>query len=332
MRRRKKKRIGRIFGVLLGIVLFGLCILLVVLSMQSYRLNTELYDMKTNLEKENAELSAKLTDLHEETVGLEKDLQELEEKMQELEEPQSVQSEAVEENTMIQPPSSSGLFSEGTGLEPGSIIDPAQVAENPAAYFQKYDIVEGDAIYNRINGKSYRANDNIGLSDLKYLKILHYNFEHQIQVGEIIVNEAISEDVLNIFRELYDAEYEIQSVYLVDNYWAGDGDSTDTASIEVNNTSAFNYREVTGGGNLSNHAYGCAIDINPQQNPYVWYYNGQAQWTHSNASDYIDRTSGNPHVIVAGDTCHSIFTKYGFSWGGDWSNPVDYQHFEKVIY
>ena len=35
-----------------------------------------------------------------------------------------------------------------------------------------------------------------------------------------------------------------------------------------NNTSAFNYRKIAGSNNLSNHAYGKAIDINPQQNPY----------------------------------------------------------------
>ena len=51
--------------------------------------------------------------------------------------------------------------------------------------------------------------------------------------------------------------------------------------------------------------------------------------TGENANDYIDRSCGDPHVIVQGDTCYNIFTKYGFSWGGLWSNPIDYQHFEK---
>lgn len=73
-----------------------------------------------------------------------------------------------------------------------------------------------------------------------------------------------------------------------------------------------------------------AIDLNPQQNPYVWYNSsGQASWSHQNANAYIDRSCGDPHVIVQGDTCYNIFTKYGFSWGGLWGNPIDYQHFEK---
>ena len=215
-------------------------------------------------------------------------------------------------------------------LQPGTVLDATAVSGREDAMFAILEIHEGDAVFNRINGKSYRENPNIGLSDLRYLKMIHYNFEHQIQVGEMIVNQAIAQDVINIFRELYDIGYEIQSMYLIDNYWTGDGDSSDSASIDVNNTSSFCYRTATGSGNLSNHAYGRAIDLNPQQNPYVWYdSNGSLRWSHANADPYIDRTTGDPHVITAGDACYNIFIKYGFSWGGNWGNPIDYQHFEK---
>lgn len=217
-------------------------------------------------------------------------------------------------------------------LKPGTIIEEGTMISELFTGFKAFKIEEGDEIYQRIIDKSYRDNENIHLDDLRYIKILHYNFEHQVQVGEMIVNVAVCEDVINIFKELYEAEYEIQSMYLVDNYWQGDGTATDTASIEVNNTSGFNYREVTGGKSLSNHAYGCAIDINPQQNPYVWKSGGRLRWSHENAAPYIDRSCGDPHVIVKDDICYSVFEKYGFAWGGEWSNPIDYQHFEKKIY
>ncbi|MCD7908002.1 MAG: M15 family metallopeptidase, partial [Clostridium sp.] len=81
-----------------------------------------------------------------------------------------------------------------------------------------------------------------------------------------------------------------------------------------------------------NHAYGFAIDINPQQNPYVSYRHGKARWSHENDDDYIDGSTGLPHVITHEDLAFKIFTAHGFSWGGDWSNPKDYQHFEKKLY
>lgn len=215
---------------------------------------------------------------------------------------------------------------------PGEII-PASAAISYESFFTINVIYADDEVYNRIAGKSYQENNNISLKDLRYLKLLHYNFQHEIQAGEMVVHEKVAEDVLNIFKELFLEQYEIQSVFLIDNYWTGDAASTDTASIDVNNTSCFNYREVTGGSSLSNHAYGCAIDINPQQNPYVWYGNdGGLHWTHENANPYIDRTTGLAHVITQGDICYSVFSKYGFSWGGLWSNPIDYQHFEKKLY
>jgi len=218
-----------------------------------------------------------------------------------------------------------------SALSPGDVVEKDELADELSLYFTSETIERDGEIFNRINGKSYRDNPNIALEDLRYLRILHYNFDHKIQVGEMIVNRQIAEDVLSIFREFYDAEYEIQSVFLIDNYWTGDGTSTDTASIEVNNTSAFNYREATGSSHLSKHAYGLAIDINPQQNPYLWYSNGRLRYAHDNAAPYIDRTVDDPHVIKKGDFCYTTFIKYGFTWGGEWKSPIDYQHFQKTL-
>lgn len=217
-----------------------------------------------------------------------------------------------------------------SGLAPGTILDPAQLDfDNLDSYFMSWKIEEGDNLHARINGKSYRENPYVPLSSLRYLKMPHYNFKGQIQVGELIVNKDIQGDVFYIFKELFRSKYQIQSMYLIDNYWTGDAEDSDTASIDANNTSAFCYREISGGGNLSNHAYGRAIDLNPQQNPYVSYSTGSPKWDHSNADDYIVRDTGLPHVITHSDLAYRLFTERGFRWGGDWKNPKDYQHFDK---
>lgn len=197
------------------------------------------------------------------------------------------------------------------------------------SFFRAYPIVRGDAVYRRIYGKSYRENRDIRLEDLRYLRMLHYNFSHRPQEGEMIVNRAIAGEVLAIFEELFAHGYEICSMYLIDRYWVQNGIAADSASVEANNTSCFNYRRIAGSDMLSFHAYGYAIDINPQQNPYVWYENGAWRWEHKNASPYIDRSGPGRHMIAEGDICHRIFTRYGYDWGGSWDNPKDYQHFCK---
>lgn len=243
-------------------------------------------------------------------------------------EPENVESETAETpETETEAPKSLESLS---GIPAGTILAEEEIDfSNLDAYFMSWSIEEGDNLYERINGKSYRANDYVPLSSLCYLKMPHYNFDGRIQVGEMIVSKEIEEDVKHIFKELFEARYQIYSMYLIDNYWTGDPDTTDSASIDVNNTSAFCYRTVTGGSKLSNHAYGKAIDLNPQQNPYVSYSTGAPRWSHENANAYIDRTTGLPHVITHEDLAYQLFTEHGFQWGGDWNNPKDYQHFDK---
>ena len=210
----------------------------------------------------------------------------------------------------------------------GTVLEAEDIDwNNLSQYFMAYEI--SDEVYHYINDKSYRENENVSLADLRYMKLLHYNFDHELQVVELIVSSELQEDYIGIFKELFAAEYEIQSMYLPDRYWTGDPTDTDTASIDDNNTSCFLYRPATGSSKLSMHSYGRAIDINPQQNPYVSYRTGEPVWEHENANDYIDRTTGLPHVITEEDICYQIFVKYGFEWGGEWTNIKDYQHFEK---
>ena len=213
--------------------------------------------------------------------------------------------------------------------EAGTVFDKERLLmEETERYFTEKSIDE--AVLKRIRGKSYPENARISLNELRYIKVLHYNYNHEIQVGELIVNKAISRDCVQIFHELFRAEYEIASMKLVDDFWTGDSVDSDTNSIAHNNTSAFNYRTVPGKATLSNHARGLAIDINPIQNPYVTYNSDDSFAKYYKDMElYIDRNSGKEHMITHQDICYQIFTQYGFSWGGNWNSVKDYQHFEK---
>ena len=224
-----------------------------------------------------------------------------------------------------------------SGCEAGDVISPEQIAHHDlSVYFTAEPI--SDEVFQRMNGNTYQENPNISIEDLRYLKVLHYNFQHQIQVGELVVNQAIAQDCIGIFRELYDKQYEIHSMYLADRYFHGtqqdnvtDGEAADYNSINNNNTSAFNYRKVAGTEVLSPHAYGLAIDINPLQNPSMAPdADGKLTNKYLDLEDYSDRTQVKDHMIVKGDVCYETFIKFGFLWGGEWNGAADYQHFEKI--
>ena len=217
------------------------------------------------------------------------------------------------------------------GYRPGDVIDSDLIDKgNLKQYFSIREIQEGDPVYQRIYGRSYVDNNDIPLSGLRYLTMLHVNFDGQYQVGEMIVNASVAEQVTEIFRSLCKAGYEICSMYLIDDFWVGNGTDSDTNSIDHNNTSCFCYRPATGSSHISRHALGLAIDLNPQQNPYVTIRNdGSLSYAHANAAAYVSgRSSDTPHVITETDPAYRLFTSYGWTWGGNWNNPKDYQHFQ----
>ncbi|MDE6053304.1 MAG: M15 family metallopeptidase [Lachnospiraceae bacterium] len=179
-----------------------------------------------------------------------------------------------------------------------------------------------------MTGKSYPDTEEplqISYEDLAYVHVLHYDFQAQIQEGELICNQLIAQDLVDIFYELYESQYPIEKIRLIDEY-----DADDEASMADNNTSCFNYRTVPGQTKLSNHSYGCAIDINPLYNPYVRTRNGIELISPDNAVPYADRSADFPYKIDKNDLCYRIFTEHGFRWGGAWNSSKDYQHFEKV--
>lgn len=174
-------------------------------------------------------------------------------------------------------------------------------------------------------GVSYKENPTITFDDLSLVHILYRGFDCETHKGEIVVNEVIASDIVEIFKVLYSNDYKIQSVERIDKY---NGD--DDLSMKNNNTSAFNYRNIAGTNTLSNHSYGLAIDINPLYNPYVYLSNGKLIVSPSEGLKYVDRTLDFPYKIDKNDLSYKEFTKRGFTWGGDWNIPKDYQHFEKT--
>jgi len=183
-----------------------------------------------------------------------------------------------------------------------------------------------DAVFDRIYGLSYKADCTVAREDLRYVRVLYTDFNGDTQTGELICNQTIAQDLVEIFYELHQAAYPIEKIRLIDEY-----DADDTLSMLDNNTSCFNFRPVEGSQNLSKHALGLAIDINPFYNPYVTYPNGEQRILPQGSEPYADRSQDFPYKIDKNDLCYRLFTEHGFTWGGNWKTLKDYQHFQKTV-
>lgn len=208
---------------------------------------------------------------------------------------------------------------------PAAVVsDEAVKAYSLDSCFKAYPI--NDAIFARMQGKSFKQNCTMPRASLRYLRMLHRNTEGKTQLGEIVCNQSIANDLLDIFRKLYEAGYKIERITLIDDY-----NADDETSMRANNTSCFNFRVVSGTTKLSKHSQGLAIDINPLYNPYIHLNNGKVEPATGKPYAYNRANLRNVKVpiIDTKDLCYRLFIQHGFRWGGVWKTVKDYQHFEK---
>lgn len=79
----------------------------------------------------------------------------------------------------------------------------------------------------------------------------------------------------------------------------------EATGYQIKSIGGYNYRNIAGTRKLSNHAFGNAIDINPQANP-----------------------MGRNLVTDMPTGISAIAARNGFDWGGDWKSKKDAMHFE----
>jgi poly-gamma-glutamate synthesis protein (capsule biosynthesis protein) len=153
--------------------------------------------------------------------------------------------------------------------------------------------------------------------DLAYLRLDHLTFDGTVARGELVVSHAITARAVELFRRLYALGFPIRRMSLVDDFGA-----SDDASMAADNTSAFNFRCIAGTSDLSQHALGRAIDINPVENP--WRRRDRIDPDAGRA--FTDRRDVRPGMIVRPGPVVAAFDELGFEWGGDWLHAFDDHH------
>jgi D-alanyl-D-alanine carboxypeptidase-like protein len=157
--------------------------------------------------------------------------------------------------------------------------------------------------------------------DLRELHVAYWNYGGQPAMGVLIVHHSVASDLSAIFAQLFRHGFLIEHMEPVENFGG-----SDDRSMEANNTSAFNCRDITGEpGKFSNHSWGRAIDINPLTNPYV---KGESVFPPAGKA-FLDRSRAYPGAILARSFAAGLFAEHGWVWGGSWKDRKDYQHFEK---
>jgi hypothetical protein len=170
-------------------------------------------------------------------------------------------------------------------------------------------------------GATWRPGCPVGPESLRRIDLDYFGLDTRTHRGSIVVNQDLVPETIAVFDRLYRLGFPIERMRTVENYPGAD----DELSMRDNNTSAFNCRGIPGSAAWSYHAYGRAIDLNPRFNPYI---DRTGAFEPANAEVYLDRTRIDPGLLKDDDAAVRAFTDHGWSWGGYWRTPKDYQHFE----
>ncbi len=189
----------------------------------------------------------------------------------------------------------------------------------PTCEFSAEILAISPEVRGRMTGRSWRGEHDQcpRWNDLVYLAVDHVTFGGGVGRGELVVAAPLASRTVELFRRLWELGFPIRQLRLVDDYGA-----SDDASMDADNSSAFNFRVVAGTTSLSQHALGRAIDLNPVENP----------WRKPNrivpaaGAAFADRGHIRPGMIVRPGPVVAAFDELGWEWGGDWMHAFDDHH------
>lgn len=125
------------------------------------------------------------------------------------------------------------------------------------------------------------------------------NGEYYTDTLTFKIHSALKDDVIAIFEEIYHAP----------------------VKAPLKDVNAYSWRNAMSSGTYSDHNYGCAIDLNYNEN-YCVYASGTV------VGSFYD-PQNSVYSFPADGVVVQTFAKYGWLWGGNaWVNgTVDYMHF-----
>ena len=158
--------------------------------------------------------------------------------------------------------------------------------------------------------------DQLVLIDVEY-----YSTDHKLHRGQLLLNRSIEQDITAVFDSIKAWHFPIaKAIPIVAFDW------DDNFSMSANNTSSFCYRKVAGSKNLSTHAKGTAIDINPFFNPIKWKAPNEHRPVQPENAQYNKEIPG---TLYPGHPVVKELLKRKFIWGYNFSKYHDIHHFQK---
>jgi D-alanyl-D-alanine carboxypeptidase len=175
----------------------------------------------------------------------------------------------------------------------------------------------------QLEGRFWHSGCPVPLSDLRLLTVSYWDFDGNVQQGELVVNRRAATPLARVFRQLYRLRFPIRHMRFIDTYGpkrSRPADRDISGSFECRR--AVPSPCGSGTGNWSQHAFGLAVDLNPIENPYT----GCGRTRERASLPYLDRSRIRRGMVTPAIV--RAFRSIGWGWGGSWAGSTkDYMHF-----
>ncbi|PZQ50184.1 MAG: peptidase M15 [Rhodovulum sulfidophilum] len=170
----------------------------------------------------------------------------------------------------------------------------------------------------RMTGISWQEGCPVAPEDLRVIHMPYLGFDGAVHMGALVVHARVAEEVADIFEELFTAGFQIERMRPYEDYAIGEYAAHD-------DTAGFYCRPAQDDpGELSWHAYGLAVDLNPMTNPFL---DPKEGWWPKGSDG--DRDRSGPGLVHPSSEVVAIFMRHGWAWGGIDADP-DFMHFAKI--
>lgn len=151
--------------------------------------------------------------------------------------------------------------------------------------------------------------------DLRRIWVRYLDYQGTARDGSLIMHRSLAVPTQRAFATLYRWRFPIMVMQPAAVNMPG---LTDKSVL----TSGYECRYVAGTTTWSQHSYGRAIDVNPQQNPMI----RGTYLDPPHSGTWLARQHYWPGMVHAAGAVRA-FTDNGFAWGGRWTSLKDYMHF-----
>lgn len=182
----------------------------------------------------------------------------------------------------------------------------------------------------------------VELSKLSLVTLTHYDLLGQPKVGKLIVHQTLANEIMVVFKELYQLHFPIAKVDTLLHLGG------DWRKAELNNVSYGFICYKTSEDKFAKPSYGKTISLNPVQNPSLrlnlvvnakpWYCRVlphfsqcQTELTELEVLPPAGMFAINRKLQVPGmaEPAMAIFAKQGFKWSGDETQTLTWKQFFK---